>query len=93
VALESAIERGIAQRTGGRIRLPRVEVFADRIVIRGCAPCHHVRQLALQRVLDVRGTASEMRIDLNVAVVRPPSTSATDPIESREESCRNAGQR
>jgi hypothetical protein len=93
VALERAIKQRIVQRTGGKVRLLQVEVSANRIVVGGCAPSYHVRQLALQGVLDVRGTSPELRIDLNVAVVRPPSKSAPDPFESREESYWNAGLR
>lgn len=93
VALERAIKQRIVQRTGGRIRMLRVEVSAKRIVVHGCAPCYHVRQLVLQGVLDVRGTSPEMRIQLNVAVVRPPSKSAAGPFESAEERYWNAAQR
>ncbi len=55
--LEQAIKHRIVQRTGGQIRMLKVEVIGNRVVISGCASCYHLKQLALQGVLDVMGAA------------------------------------
>jgi hypothetical protein len=66
--LELAIMRQIVHRTGGRIHVLEVEMLADAVVIRGCAPCYYVKQLALQGVLDVIGSLRTSRVELNVQV-------------------------
>jgi hypothetical protein len=80
VELEQAIKCQIAQRTGRRIRLLEVEVTHDRIVIRGRAPCYHLKQLALQGVFDVLGCAAVMRIELKVEVAGSPSKSEAEAL-------------
>ena len=67
-ALELAIMRQIVHRTGGRIHMLEVEMLDDTVVIRGCAPCYYVKQLALQGVLDVIGSLRTSRVELNVQV-------------------------
>ena len=42
----------IARRTGGRLWDLHVETVDGRIIVRGCAESHHVKQLALAAVLD-----------------------------------------
>jgi hypothetical protein len=67
-ACEESIKRRIAQRTGGRIRLLRVETIGSRVVIRGSAPSYYVKQLALRGACDVLGSAAANQIELNVEV-------------------------
>ena len=67
-ALELAIMGQIVQRTGGRIQMLEVEMLEDAVVIRGCAPCYYIKQLALQGVLDVIGSRRTSRVELNVLV-------------------------
>jgi len=42
----------IARRTGGRLWDLHVETVDGRIIVRGCAESHHVKQLAMAAVLD-----------------------------------------
>ncbi len=44
---------------------------ANMVIIRGYAPCYHVKQLALQGVLDVLGSFRTSRVELNVYVPEP----------------------
>lgn len=64
---EEAIKQRIVKRTGGRIRRLRVEVIGERVVIGGCAPSYHLKQLALRGACDALGSA-EIPIELNVEV-------------------------
>jgi hypothetical protein len=63
------IKQRIVHRTGGRIQMLEVEVIDRTVVVRGCAPSHYVKQLALVGVLDVLGCHDSMQIELNVEVV------------------------
>jgi hypothetical protein len=72
-ALEQAIKCQIMKRTGGRIQMLEVEVIGDRVVLRGCSPSYYLKQLVLQGVLDVLGSAGAMRLEVNVAVAGGPS--------------------
>jgi hypothetical protein len=65
----AAITRQIAQKTGGRIRELEVELSDELIVIRGTVPCYYLKQLVLQAVVDLLGSASAPRIELNVQVL------------------------
>ena len=67
-ACKESIKRRIAQRTGGRIRLLRVETIGSRVVICGSAPSYYVKQLALRGACDVLGSAAANQIELNVEV-------------------------
>src|SRR5262249_17278935 len=67
-ALELAIMRQIVHRIGGRIHMLEVEMLEDVVVIRGCVSSYHVKQLALQGVLDVIGSLCTSRVELNVQV-------------------------
>jgi hypothetical protein len=73
---QQTIKHRIVHRTGGRIRMLEVEVIADKVVIRGCAPCYYLKQLALQGVFEVLGSAGATRIELNVEVVSPSKSEA-----------------
>src|SRR5437879_5434467 len=64
--LEQVIRRRIVQRVGGRLQSLDVKVIDDRVVVSGRAASFHAKQLALQGILDVIGTASTMQIELNL---------------------------
>jgi hypothetical protein len=69
--LEMAIKRRIAQRTAGRIRALAVSVEADRIEIRGQAASFHLKQLAIQGLLEaiqLCDNAPSLEIDVRVTV-------------------------
>jgi len=77
-ALAEAIKRRIMVRTWGRIQSLEVEQMGGGVVIRGGAPCYYLKQLALQGVLDVLGSARAIRIELNVRVPGSPAMSGAD---------------
>jgi hypothetical protein len=74
-ALVQAIRRQIVNRTGGRIQSLKVELMGAEVVIRGIAPCYYVKQLALQGILDVLGSAQEIEVELNLQVAVCPTGS------------------
>ena len=80
-AVEQAIKEQIVKRTGGRIQMLEVEIMEDCIVIRGSAPCYHLKQLALRGVLDVIGSAGDNRIELNLEVAGVAAVEAFDDGE------------
>ncbi|MBI1901485.1 MAG: hypothetical protein HYS13_10300 [Planctomycetia bacterium] len=71
--LARSIERSIRSRTGGRVRRLNVEVAGGRIVVRGSAATYHVKQLALQAVLDTAGSAGARPVKLDVHVRPGPA--------------------
>jgi hypothetical protein len=56
VQLEEVIRRRIGQRTLSRIKHLQVEVAEDQIVVRGQASSFHLKQLAIQGIMDEVGT-------------------------------------
>lgn len=66
--LERSIERQIVQRTWSRIHRLQVELVDGRIVVHGCTSSYYVKQLALQGVLDVLGSADSVCVDLDIQV-------------------------
>jgi hypothetical protein len=68
VNLRDIIERGIGERTHGRVRGLRVETTADRLIIRGCVNSCHIKQLALDAVIEV---SDSFAIELDIRVERP----------------------
>ncbi len=78
--LAHAIKQQIAQRTGGRIRLLEVAMLDKAVVIRGSVSSYHAKQLALQAVLDVLGSACSTRFELDL---RAPRSSAMSTANSQ----------
>lgn len=76
--LQQAICRQVVERTGGQIRNLQVEVLDDCVVLRGCASCYYLKQLALQGVLDIVGSAIRSRIQLEVEVICCPTVPEAD---------------
>jgi hypothetical protein len=74
-ALREAILRRVGDRTGGRVRALDVAGRNGAVVIRGRVPCHHVKQLVLQGVLDVVRAANDadLKIDFQVEVCAAPA--------------------
>jgi hypothetical protein len=69
--LEQAVRRRITRRTAGRIRDLEVAVAAGRVEVRGRAVSFHLKQLAIQGVLeeiDSRDTGRQLKIDVRIAV-------------------------
>jgi DNA-binding response OmpR family regulator len=50
--LNDRLERCVESHTGGRIHNLRVETIDGRVIVHGCSGSFHVRQLALDAVLD-----------------------------------------
>lgn len=46
-----------------------VEVSDQVVILRGCASCYYLAQLAIQGTLDVIGSNGDRRIELNMQVV------------------------
>lgn len=74
-SLEQILRRRIVKRTGGRVRALAVELTGRQVVIRGSAPCYHVKQLALEEVLDVLRSARDDEVELALRVEVCPGTS------------------
>ena len=72
--LNDQLERWIEQRTGNRIRCLRVGTYGRRVVVRGFAGSHYVRQLALAAIFEVLADRPPDEVELNIEVVsgRPP---------------------
>ena len=66
--LERSIERQIVQRTWSRIHRLQVETVDGRILVHGRTSSYHVKQLALEGVLDVLGSADSAAVDLDIEV-------------------------
>ncbi|HEV3145749.1 MAG TPA: hypothetical protein VGZ47_17810 [Gemmataceae bacterium] len=66
--LDLAIKDRITQATGGRIHALVVELVQERVIIRGTALTYHVKQLALEAVLDVVGPVDMGRVEFNIQV-------------------------
>jgi hypothetical protein len=77
--LEQAIRDQIRRRTGGRVQPLEVQVTEGRVTIHGRTGCYYLKQLALQGVLDVIGTAPSTLIDLRVQVLDRDGQSRIDP--------------
>ena len=50
--LQYILARSISRRTGGRVRLPKVQILGSRIVVSGWAASYHAIQLALAGLLE-----------------------------------------
>ena len=66
--LEKTIRSRIVQRTAGRIRGLTIAVVDDAVCIHGIAASFHLKQLALQGVVDAIGSVGAMRIELDIEV-------------------------
>ena len=55
-----------------------VEMLNDLVVVRGCVPSYYIKQLALQGVLDVIGSARATGVELNLQVIGSTATSGSD---------------
>jgi hypothetical protein len=78
--LALAIKHRIVQRTGGRIQTLAVELIDGCVVVRGRAASFHLKQLALQGVIDVIGPVRTIQIELDVQVVVSPPGSDTEVV-------------
>ena len=69
VELVQIIERRIMERTWGRIRQLRVEVYAGRVVVRGQTLWYYAKQLALSAVQEALREAGVMAVaDVRITV-------------------------
>lgn len=57
--LGSALERCISRRTSGRVRGLRVEAMEAGLMIHGSAPTFHIKQLAVQAIVELFSTTAE----------------------------------
>ena len=66
--LRQRIERQILLGTWGRIHNLRVEVTDDGVFVRGVTPSFYIKQLVLQAVFDLLGTADEIAVKFDIQV-------------------------
>jgi hypothetical protein len=66
--LEQAITQRIVRRTGRQIRGLEVKLVGDYILLRGRTLSFHLKQLALQGLLEAIGTGGSIRIELDIQV-------------------------
>jgi hypothetical protein len=66
--IERAIKDRIMQRTGRRIRALEVEVMGDRVMVRGRTTTYHLKQLALQGLLEVTEAVCSTRVEHTIQV-------------------------
>jgi hypothetical protein len=78
--LEQALERGIVQRTWGRIRQLRVKLTDGRLTVRGYAASYYAKQLALAAVREVKPSDP---VDLDIEVI---SGSQSCPVQGHHSS-------
>ena len=84
-ATEHAIRERILQRTCRRIEALKVEVSESVVTIQGDVACFHLKQLALQGVLDVVGDGRNCCIELNIRVEKIASPSEGQSVEDGRE--------
>ncbi len=68
---EDAVVHRILHRTNGRVQTLEVEVIGNRVIIRGITTSYHLKQLAIQSVIDVisANPGVTIEIDMQVSVV------------------------
>jgi hypothetical protein len=67
------MQRRIVERTGGRVNGLQVDSEPGRIVIRGVVPSYFVKQQVLHAALDSLTDSDEVRLALNLEVMRVPA--------------------
>jgi hypothetical protein len=83
-ATEQAIQERILQRTFSQIHSLEVEVNENVVTIRGHVACFHLKQLALQGVLDVVGAGKHYGIELNIRVETIVSSEGETDEDARQ---------
>lgn len=86
--LQQSIARFVSLRTGGRMRLPQVQILGSRVVLSGWTNSYHIIQLALAGLLDAfqeRGLDRPEEIDLDIEVLPEAAVRRSDsePIRPR----------
>lgn len=77
-SLAERLERQIHQRTWGRVRRLDVDVSKDRVTVHGTAPSYHVKQLAIQAVLETFDDSNERpRLEMDIEVCAVATRSPT----------------
>ena len=69
-ALEQAIRHRVAERTGRRIQGLEVEARDGSVRVRGRVTSFHLKQLAIQGIIDVigSGVATHLQVEIQVSV-------------------------
>ena len=63
-----ALEKQIQEKTFGRVRPLEVEMGTDKITVHGICPSYHVKQLAIQALLDLVPQAAPFHFALDIKV-------------------------
>jgi len=72
VDLQDILARSISRRTGGRVRMPQVQIFGSCAVVSGWAKSYHAIQLALAGLLetyDAMGLDRPGVVELDIEVM------------------------
>lgn len=85
--LQYTLARSISLRTGGRVRLPQVQIFGSRVVVTGWATSYHAIQLALAGLLETfraMGLDRPDKVELGIEVIPEESVSSreTEPTQA-----------
>jgi len=81
--LQHTLARSISHRTGGRVRLPQVQILGSRVILRGWATSYYAIQLALAGLLEslhAMGLDRPDEVELDIEVVSEET--AREPIET-----------
>ena len=86
--LQHILARAISQRTGGRVRLPQVQIFGSRVVVSGWAKSYHAIQLALAGILETYHAMGLDRpgvveLDIEIMSEEPERQVETEPVQAR----------
>jgi len=86
--LQYILASSISHRTGGRVRLPKVQILGSRVVVSGWAASYHAIQLALAGLLETfhaMGLDRPEVIELDIEVVpeEPVRNHKPEPVRAR----------
>jgi hypothetical protein len=66
--LAGMLEKQIKEKTFGRVRPLEVKMGTDKITIHGNCPSYHVKQLAIQALLELAPEAAPFHFALDIRV-------------------------
>jgi len=86
--LQYILARSISHRTGGRVRLPKVQILGSRIIVSGWAASYHAIQLALAGLLETfhamgLDRPDVIELDIEVAPVGSARNLKSEPVRVR----------
>jgi hypothetical protein len=67
-SLVCMLEKKILEKTFGRVRPLEVELGHDKIIVHGRCPSYHIKQLAIQALIDLVPHAAPLHFALDIKV-------------------------